>query len=131
MSYVSKFGSFPDKWTLRKGTLSAWPDCSCITSLHSFELFGKHSSNDGSGIKSGEVGSVVCFLCCFLSELVVGGSKVKVALGAEHIGGGHISFLQAFEMRPTTSKPVKKVVLENLVGAEWLPFLHTTDVKLA
>ena len=74
---------------------------------------------------------MVFFLCLLLSELVVGGSKVNVALGPELMAGGHISFLQAFETRPTTSNPGKKVVLGNLVGAEWMPFLHTTDVKLA
>lgn len=73
---------------------------------------------------------MVCFFCLLFSELVVGGSKVNVALGPELIEG-HISFLQAFETRPTTSKPGKKVVQGNLEGAEWLPFLHTTDVKLA
>lgn len=99
--------------------------------LHCFELFGKHSSKEGSVIKSGEAGSMVCFLCLFLSESVVGGSKVNVALGTELMAEAHISFLQPLETSPATSNLGKKVVHGNLVGAEWLPLLHTTDVKLA
>lgn len=51
------------------------------THLHSLELFGKHSSKDGSGRKSGALGSTVCFLSLALVLLlVVWGSNVKVAL---------------------------------------------------
>lgn len=101
--------------------------------LYSFVLFGKHCSKDGSGRKSGEAGSIVCFLCLILSESVVGGSKVNVALVPElTAAAANISFLDdALETRPTTSNPGKKAVLGNFAGEAWLPFWHTTDVKLA
>lgn len=91
--------------------------------LYSLELLGKHCSKDGSGRKSGEPGSTVCFLCLVLSELVVGGSNVNVALATEDMER-HISFLHALESRPTISNPGKKEVLGNLAGAPWLPFLQ-------
>lgn len=96
--------------------------------LDSFVLFGKHCSKDGSGRKSGAAGSTVCFLCLAFSESVVGGSNVNVALGPKLTD---VSFLDALETRPTTSNPGKKAVLGNFAGEAWLPFLHTTDVKLA
>lgn len=82
-------------------------------------LFGKHSSNDGRGRKSGEAGSSVClgrFGNLAFSELVAGGSKVKVALGPELMELRHISFLNGLEGRPTTSNPDKKEVLGNFAG---------------
>ncbi len=96
--------------------------------LYSFVLFGKHCSKVGSGRKSGEAGSTVCLLCLVLSELVVGGSKVNVALGPELTDVANVSF---FETRPTKSNPGKKAVVGNFTGEAWLPFWHTTDVKLA
>lgn len=99
--------------------------------LYSLVLFGKHCSKDGRGRKSGEAGSTVCFLCLVLSELVVGGSKVNVALGLELTDKANVSFLDALETRPTTSNPGKKAVLGYFAEAAWLPFWHTADVKLA
>jgi hypothetical protein len=99
--------------------------------LNSFVLFGKHCSNDGSGRKSGAAGSTVCFLCLVFSESVVGGSNVNVALGPVLTDIADVSFLDALETRPTTSNPGKKAVLGNFAEEAWLPFWHTTDVKLA
>lgn len=58
--------------------------------------------------------------------MVVGGSKVKVALGIDEIKErGKVSFL--INPRPaTTSKPGKKELLGNF----WVPFLHTDEAKL-
>lgn len=95
------------------------------THLYSLELFGKHCSNDGSGRKSGEAGSAVCFLCPVFLEFAVGGSKVKAALIPE-LMEEHISFLHA-----TTSNPGKKEVLGSFAGVEWIPFLHTIEVVVA
>jgi len=81
--------------------------------LDSFVLFGKHSSKEGSGRKSGEAGSTVCFFCLVLSALVVGGSNVNVALGTKAMEDGASSFFQAFEERPTTSNRGKNVELGN------------------
>jgi hypothetical protein len=66
-------------------------------------LFGKHCSKEGRGRKSGEAGSIVCFVCLVLSALVVGGSNVKVALGTKAMEDGTSSFFKTFEERPATS----------------------------
>lgn len=81
--------------------------------LCSLVLFGKHCSNEGRGRKSGEAGSRVCFFCLVMSELVVGGSNVRVALGTKEMEDGTSSFFQAFEARPTTSNPGKNEELVN------------------
>jgi len=81
--------------------------------LCSLVLFGKHCSNEGRGRKSGEAGSRVCFFCLVMSELVVGGSNVRVALGTKEMEDGTSSFFQALEARPTTSNPDKKEELAN------------------
>lgn len=99
--------------------------------LSSFVLFGKHRSKEGSGRKSGEAGSTVCFLCLVLSELVAGGSKVNVALGLELKQKANDSFLDVLDTRPTASNPRKKAVPGYFAEAAWFPFWHTTDVKLA
>ena len=70
----------------------------------------------------------MCFLCLVFSELVAGESNVKVALGAELMKVGHSSF---FGTRPTASNPGKKAVPGNFAGAEWFPFLHKSEVKVA
>lgn len=88
------------------------------THLCSFVLFGKHCSKDGRGKKSGEAGSTVCLGGLAFSELVAGGSKVNVALGSELRALRHISFLYGLEIRPTASKPGKKVVLGNFAAEE-------------
>ena len=98
--------------------------------LFSFVLLGKHSPKDGRGKKSGEAGSTVCLFCFTFSVLLVGGSKVNVALGPKLMGVGNISFLCALETRPTMSNPGKNVVLGSLATEEWLPFLNTTDVRV-
>lgn len=99
--------------------------------LCSLLLFGKHCSKEGRGRKSGEAGSIVCFFWLVLSELVVGGSNVNVALGTKVMEDGTSSFFQALETRPTTSNPGKNVELGNFDWEAWLPFLHTSDVTLA
>jgi len=76
-------------------------------------LFGKHSSKEGSERNSGEAGSTVCFFGLVLSALVVGGSNANVALGTKAMEDGASSFLQAFEVRATTSNRGKNTEFGN------------------
>lgn len=96
------------------------------THVHSLVLLGKQSSKDGSGRKSGALGSTVCFRFLTFSWLEVEGSKVSVALGPEY-KVGETSFLL---MLPFMSVPWRKELLGNFDQVEQFLLLHTADAKL-
>lgn len=119
------------QWLVYYVKLELWSSRITSNYLHSFVLFGKHCSKDGSGRKSGAEGSTVCLFCLVLFVFVVGGSKVKVAWGPELKALGWNSLLWETAAFPSISNLGKKEVLGSIDCAEWLSFLHQIVVKVA